>query len=90
MFDEESIVAFIKEEFPPDRDDEYVYQTRDPLEALSGHEAFLKAKLLRCFQKGRECNKTLLNRLPKKAPTRLARKEGIPGYGMYATNGRCF
>jgi hypothetical protein len=75
MFDE-NIVAFIKEEFPPDRDGEYVYQTRDPLEALSEHEAFLKAKLLHCFQKGRECDKTLLNHLPKKAPTRLARKEG--------------
>jgi hypothetical protein len=40
MFDEENIVAFIKEEFPPDRDGEYVYHTRDPLEALSEHEAF--------------------------------------------------
>jgi hypothetical protein len=49
MFDEENIVAFIKEEFPPDRDGEYVYQTRDPLEALSEHEAFLKAKLPHCF-----------------------------------------
>ena len=78
MFDEENIVAFTKEEFPPDRDGEYVYQIRDPLEALLEHEAFLKIKLLHCFQKGRECDKILLNYLHEEGPNSTPAERGDP------------